>query len=122
MRIVTLPVYSKLADDQDVPPEIKTGMPTGWHLSAHQVETYQALKSGNADIVFNGAMTGDGKSLAAYLPVLVNNAHAFGMYPTIELLRDQARGFEGYCSEFQCPVTCLPLWGSEMTRLAKNRV
>ncbi len=121
MRIVTLPVYSKLADNQDVPPELKVRIPAGWHLSAHQVATYQALKSGNADVVFNVAMTGDGKSLAAYLPVLVNDTHAFGMYPTIELLRDQARGFEGYCSEFQCPVTCLPLWGSEMTRLAKKQ-
>lgn len=118
MRIITLPVYSKLADEQDVPPEIKAKMPA---LSAHQVATYQALKNSDVDVVFNVAMTGDGKSLAAYLPVLVNNAHAFGMYPTIELLRDQARGFNDYCREFQCSVSCLPLWGNEITRLAQEQ-
>jgi len=120
MRLTTLPVYSKLANDKNLPPELKVKMPLGWTPSTHQVETYRALKNGNVDVVFNTAMTGDGKSLAAYLPVLVSNAHAFGMYPTIELLRDQTRGFEGYREEFQCPVNSLPLWGSEMTRLAKK--
>lgn len=67
MRIVTLPVYSKLADNQDVPPEMQARMPAGWRLSAHQVATYQALKGGNAEVVFNVAMTGDGKSLAGHL-------------------------------------------------------
>jgi CRISPR-associated endonuclease/helicase Cas3 len=121
MHITILPAYSKLADSQDVPAEITAKLPAGWQLSAHQIATYQALKSRETNVVLNVAMTGDGKSLAAYLPVLVDNAHAFGMYPTIELLRDQARGFERYCSEFQTSVSCLPLWGSEMTKLARQQ-
>jgi hypothetical protein len=61
MRISTLPVYSKLADEQDIPPEIKAKLPAGWRLSAHQVATCQALKNSDADVVFNVAMTGDGE-------------------------------------------------------------
>lgn len=61
MKVRTLPVYSRLADQ--IPPEIV--LPQGWGgLSEHQVKTYQALKSGNYDVIFNTAMTGDGKSLA----------------------------------------------------------
>jgi CRISPR-associated endonuclease/helicase Cas3 len=73
MHISTLPVYSKLAAEQDLSPEIKAKLPTGWHLSAHQVATYQALKNSDADVVFNVTMTGDGKSLAAQLPALVED-------------------------------------------------
>jgi len=120
MWIKTLPVYSKLTDAVEVPQEVAARMPEDWQLSQHQVETYHALTEGDAEVIFNTAMTGDGKSLAAYLPVLVDDYHAFGMYPTIELSRDQARQFEGYCGNFQCSVTYLPLWGAEITRLAEK--
>jgi len=40
-------------------------------------------------MVFNTAMTGDGKSLAAYLPTLVSGRPVLAMYPTNELARDQ---------------------------------
>lgn len=121
MRITTLPVYSKLASDDAVPQHIKAKLPDGWRLSQHQVDTYTALMSGEYDVVFNTAMTGDGKSLAAYLPVLTDaQQHAFGMYPTNELLRDQGRQFDGYLRLFgrtqeQVPVDAL--WGAELTRL-----
>lgn len=120
MWVNTLPVYSKLAPESDIPAEVAERLPGGWRLSEHQVKTYQALAGGSAEVIFNTAMTGDGKSLAAYLPVLVNGCHAFGMYPTIELSRDQARQFEGYCWDFQCPTAYLPLWGAEITRLAEK--
>ncbi len=120
MHIKTLPVYSKLASKENVPGKIAARLPDGWHLSEHQVETYKALTQGASEVIFNIAMTGDGKSLAAYLPTLVDDYHAFGMYPTIELSRDQARQFEGYCNSFQCSMIHLPLWGAEITRLAKK--
>lgn len=92
MLITTLPVYSQLADEQDVPAEIKTRLPEGWRLSTHQVATYRALRS-NAEVVFNVAITGDGKSLAGQLPLLVagSSAPTMVMYPTNELIRDQMR-------------------------------
>src|SRR4029450_4727651 len=72
MHVTTLPVYSRLAADQDVSEEIQARIPTGWGLSTHQVETYRALRS-DVDIVFNTAMTGDGKSLAGQLPMLLHH-------------------------------------------------
>ena len=62
VHVTTLPVYSRLAADQDIPEEVRAQTPAGWRLSTHQVETYRALRS-DVDIVFNTAMTGDGKSL-----------------------------------------------------------
>src|SRR6266496_6748780 len=94
MRIMTLPVYSKLANAQAIPSRVAERLPEGWRLSQHQLETYEALCRDDVDVVINTAMTGDGKSLAAYLPTLVlPDHHAFGMYPTIELSRDQEQQF-----------------------------
>src|SRR5690606_29892263 len=92
MKIQTLPVYSKLADE--VPPELGMKLPKGWRLSQHQVDTYKALVDANGpEIVFNTAMTGDGKSLAGQLPALLSgwDLPLFAMYPTNELIRDQLR-------------------------------
>ncbi len=121
MWIKTLPVYSKLVDGAKVPPKIAEKLPKDWQLSEYQVKTYRALTQDDAIVIFNIAMTGDGKSLAAYLPTLVDDHHAFGMYPTIELSRDQARQFEGYCRDFRCQAACLPLWGAEITRLGEKQ-
>jgi CRISPR-associated endonuclease/helicase Cas3 len=127
MKITTLPVYSKLARDSDVKsPALLDKLlikPDGtrWQLSVHQVETYEALTSGDCDVIFNTAMTGDGKSLAAYLPALTNpRYHAFGMYPTIELSRDQGRQFQNYVEQFKQPLPYCSLWGAELTRLAEE--
>ena len=63
MQIITLPVYSKLADAAAIPAEVAQRLPEGWQLSEHQVETYRALIDPNVDVVINTAMTGDGKSI-----------------------------------------------------------
>src|SRR5690348_13200027 len=101
MQIKLLPVYSKLAKPDSIPDELTSALPQGTQLSQHQVETYKELINRNAEVVINTAMTGDGKSLAAYLPTLTGpRHHAFAMYPTIELSRDQQRQFENYTSYF----------------------
>ncbi len=41
-------------------------------------------------------MTGDGKSLAAYLPVFQQQKHVIAMYPTNELVQDQCSAFPKY--------------------------
>jgi len=93
VRVTTLPVYSRLAADQDVPEEVQARIPAGWRLSTHQVETYRALCS-DVDIIFNTAMTGDGKSLAGQLPMLLHNRPVLAMYPTNALISDQLRQTE----------------------------
>lgn len=120
MILRTLPVYSRLTDPSEVPGEVAARLPPGWRLSKHQVETYQALTGGDADVILNTAMTGDGKSLAAYLPALIDDRwHAFGMYPTIELSRDQERQFEHYVLEFKRPLPFYSLWGEKLTHFAE---
>lgn len=101
-RIKTLPVYSELAPPGAMPKEIQQRLPAEFQLSTHQLETYQASQSGEYDVVFNKAMTGDGKSLAAYLPTLIHSVPVLAMYPTNELARDQ---------EIQLP-TMKERWGS----------
>lgn len=99
MKITTLPVYSQLAAPATVPDEVRERLPAGWKLSQHQVETYQALiDPDGAEVIFNTALTGDGKSLAGQLPVLIRGGSASAlaaMYPTNELIRDQQGQLRG---------------------------
>lgn len=96
-KIVLKPVYSETVE---TPKGIE--IPDGWRLAWHQLETFKALQDPDTDVVFNTAMTGDGKSLAAYLGVLQDNkAKAIGLYPTNELARDQEAQIKGYIENFQ---------------------
>lgn len=85
-------VYSCPADN--VPDTIN--LPEEWQLSWHQLETWKALQDSTVDVVFNTAMTGDGKSLAAYLPAMTKKKYTIAMYPTNELARDQERQVRQY--------------------------
>jgi CRISPR-associated endonuclease/helicase Cas3 len=75
-----LPVYSLYHSDIQVGPT---------RLLKHQVETWEAFRDPKTDVIFNVAMTGDGKSLAAYLPAFQEERHILAMYPTNELIYDQ---------------------------------
>ncbi len=114
MKIKTLPVYSKLAED--LPPEL-AGAP--WPLSQHQVETYRALTGGEYDVIFNTAMTGDGKSLAGYLLTLLNgiNYPMFAMYPTNELGRDQEKQFTQTQQQWHTHLAAKSLNSAELDTL-----
>ncbi|MDF0551512.1 type I-D CRISPR-associated helicase Cas3' [Kamptonema sp. UHCC 0994] len=96
--ITLKPVYSRPADS--LPPGVT--LPAGWDsLSWHQVETFKALSDPTIDVVFNTAMTGDGKSLAAYLAAMTNRTDTLAAYPTNELARDQEKQVRGYKAQFQ---------------------
>jgi CRISPR-associated endonuclease/helicase Cas3 len=91
------PVYSSPADA--MPQGV--AIPQGWSLAWHQVATLEALRDPIVDVVFNTAVTGDGKSLAAYLEVLQGECSAIGLYPTNELARDQEIQTRHYIEQFQ---------------------
>lgn len=74
-------------------------LPSGWSLSFNQAATLEALD--NYDVVFNTAITGDGKSLAAYLKAMTSNTSTLAMYPTNELARDQEKQIQKYKEEFK---------------------
>jgi CRISPR-associated endonuclease/helicase Cas3 len=103
-----------------VPEGVK--LPPGWSLAWHQAETLKALRDPDVDVVFNTAMTGDGKSLAAFLEVLQGECNAIALYPTNELARDQETQTRKYIADFQPPndprVTRLS--GAELEIYAEN--
>jgi CRISPR-associated endonuclease/helicase Cas3 len=117
-KITLKPVYSCPASA--VPEGVK--LPPGWSLAWHQAETLDALRDPDVDVVFNTAMTGDGKSLAAYLEVLQGECNAIALYPTNELARDQETQTRQYIADFQPPndprVTRLS--GAELEIYAEN--
>lgn len=96
-KITLKPVYSCPASE--LPKKVQ--LPDGWSLSWHQASTLEALREPNIDVIFNTAMTGDGKSLAAYLETIVGECYAIGLYPTNELARDQETQIKGYIKQFQ---------------------
>jgi CRISPR-associated endonuclease/helicase Cas3 len=123
MHLHLLPVYSKLAELDEIPSEIAALVPPEIRLSEHQLQTYKALTKKISHVVINTAMTGDGKSLAVYLPTLTHpRRHAFAMYPTIELSRDQQRQFTHYASDFKRLMTCEAIWGARLGELARERL
>jgi CRISPR-associated endonuclease/helicase Cas3 len=89
--IALKPVYSQTVQTPE-----GVSLPDGWNLSWHQAETFRALSDPSLDVVFNIAMTGDGKSLAAYLQAMTGKTYTMAMYPTNELARDQERQVQEY--------------------------
>ncbi len=80
LRLHIHPVYS----EENLDPNNQIG---SMRLLKHQVATYEAFNDPDVDVIFNTAMTGDGKSLAAYLPVFQQHKHIIAMYPTNELVQ-----------------------------------
>ncbi|KAM3099025.1 type I-D CRISPR-associated helicase Cas3' [Phormidesmis sp. 146-35] len=91
------PVYSCPAEA--IPSQIKLPSEIP-NLSWHQIRTWELLNDPEIDIVFNTAMTGDGKSLAAYLKAMTGKNYTLAMYPTNELARDQERQVQNYKALF----------------------
>lgn len=94
IKIKVKPTYSKLADKEEVK-SLGINIPDDWNLSQHQVDTYKAFLDPEIKVIFNTAMTGDGKSLSAYLP-MINGKNPIAMYPTNELIVDQNKNLKNY--------------------------
>ncbi|MCC6975930.1 MAG: type I-D CRISPR-associated helicase Cas3' [Anaerolineae bacterium] len=69
-------------------------IPPDWRLMAHQAATVRALRMGDARIIVNEAMTGDGKSLTGQFRLRADGDSTITMYPTNELIRDQRRALD----------------------------
>jgi CRISPR-associated endonuclease/helicase Cas3 len=98
-NVILKAVYSRLARQGYFGSKIN-----GRRLSQHQARTYQLLNDQNYDVIFNSALTGDGKSLAAYLPALLDDRQTMGLYPTNELGRDQERQVNSYLKDLSLPA------------------
>ncbi|MEC4813667.1 MAG: type I-D CRISPR-associated helicase Cas3' [Scytonema sp. PMC 1069.18] len=92
-------------------------------LSSHQAKTYGEIVHGDADIICNQSATGDGKSLAGNLPGLVNpDVRIMALYPTIELVEDQAEQQNNYNRLFGLDASQRVdrLFGAELSRRVKQ--
>ena len=92
-------------------------------LSSHQAKTYGEIIHGDADIISNQAATGDGKTLGANLPGLINpDFRMMGLYPTIELVEDQAEQQNKYNELFGLDASQRVdrLFGAELSRRVKQ--
>jgi CRISPR-associated endonuclease/helicase Cas3 len=88
-------------------------------LSLHQAKTYVAVTQGDADVMFNMGVTGDGKSLAMSLPILMDSSfRMMALYPTIELVEDQTRSQREYHTKFglDADKRIDRIYGEELTR------
>ena len=115
IKLKVKPVYSRKANV--VPIKV---CPKGLHFRQHQVETYRAIQDPDIQIVFNTAMTGDGKSLAAYLPALTEGRSILAMYPTNELIKDQLRQVQGYCQWFEQEISCDKMFAEQLYELREQ--
>ncbi len=111
-QIRVLPVYSKLTQSDPI-----VGVPQEISLREHQVKTFDAIRNPDIDVVFNTAMTGDGKSLAAYLSAFTSGKSILAMYPTNELIKDQERQVQDYCKWFAQPVACDKMFSDSLFEL-----
>jgi CRISPR-associated endonuclease/helicase Cas3 len=115
-QVILKAVYSKLA-----PQDAADSFVNDRRLSQHQALTYQLLNDPNLDVVFNIALTGDGKSLSAYLPALRGDRCTMGLYPTNELSRDQEAQVDGYVEQLSLtprPQRVCRLSGEQLTEYA----
>ena len=110
--IKVLPVYSRLSKSDPI-----AGVPPEFSLREHQVKTFDAIRDPDIDVVFNTAMTGDGKSLAAYLPALTKGKSILAMYPTNELIKDQERQVQDYCQWFAQHIACDQMFSESLSEL-----
>jgi len=113
LRLHIQPVYS----EEHLDPKHLMG---SVRLLRHQVETWEAYQDPKIDIVFNTAMTGDGKSLAAYLPTFQDGKSVIAMYPTNELILDQLHALPTYEERLRIRLPHhAPMYGDEITRLMR---
>ena len=92
-------------------------------LSSHQAKTYAEVMLGDAEIIFNTSATGDGKTLGAYLPSLLDpDFRTMGLYPTIELVEDQNEQQVNYHNLFNLDAAQRVdrLYGAELSRRVKQ--
>lgn len=116
-QITLKPVYSQTVSTPE-----GVQLPPDFSLYWHQAETLKEIRNPNVDVVFNYAMTGEGKSLAGLLETFQKNYYAMGLYPTNELARDQENQIRKYIELFEIDYEprVVRLSGQELEIYAEN--
>lgn len=121
MSIRLGPVYSRLASADDLKELNIAGLPSTYKLRYHQAQTWQKFTNSDAEVIFDTALTGDGKSLAGQLPMLADSKYALLLYPTNELIKDQVKQVERYIHDFGLSSNYQTLYSEAITdEIEKN--
>jgi CRISPR-associated endonuclease/helicase Cas3 len=126
MKTLTLrlgAVYSRLAEDDDLKNLNRSKLlSTAYKLRLHQAQTWQAFNNSSADVIFDTALTGDGKSLAGQLPMLVDDKLALFLYPTNELIKDQEKQVARYFKDFGLQKIPQPMYSDKITEEVEQSI
>lgn len=97
-QIIIKETWLKLSE-QPIHPFAQTGV----QPYEHQVQTFHILADPEVEVIFNGALTGGGKSLAAFSRVLLSQPPipTLALYPTNELGRDQESQLSNYVKQLR---------------------
>lgn len=102
-------------------------------LVTHQAEVWEAICDPNISIVFDTALTGDGKTLAALLPALYEGKtldKGLFAYPTNELIRDQLKqvnkwskklNFNPYLGELNSQILAMAIEEEKLDKIETLR-
>ena len=115
VMITLLSTWSKYALKSEAVPGIR--------LATHQREVWDAICNPEIQVVFDTALTGDGKTLAGLLPA-VKERKSLGKglftYPTNELIRDQVQQFGEWSRRLNVQPTIGQLNGSQLSALIRE--
>jgi len=115
MKIKLLSTWSELSPEST---EI-----SGIKLATHQQAVWDAIQNPEFQVIFDTALTGDGKTLAGLLPA-VKERKSLGKglfaYPTNELIRDQARQLDEWSGKLNVKLTVGQLNGPQLSVLMRE--
>jgi CRISPR-associated endonuclease/helicase Cas3 len=112
LRIKLLSTWSEYDSGPEVFSNIK--------LATHQQKVWDAICDPRTQVVFDTALTGDGKTLAGLLPAVKERrllGKSLFAYPTNELIRDQARQFGAWSKKLNVTPTVGQLNGPQLSAL-----
>jgi CRISPR-associated endonuclease/helicase Cas3 len=113
--ITLLSTWSELSVEPEIAPGIR--------LAIHQRKVWDAIYDPKIQVVFDTALTGDGKTLAGLLPA-VKERKSLGKglftYPTNELIRDQARQFGEWSGKLNVKPIVGQLNGPQLSALMRE--
>lgn len=109
------PLYSRLTEPADLQSLPIEKLPPDYVLRRHQALTWQAFNDPDVDVIFDTALTGDGKSLAGQLPMLTQNKLALLLYPTNEFITDQVGAVDRFIKAFGAKRKAATMYSQEIT-------
>jgi CRISPR-associated endonuclease/helicase Cas3 len=115
LEITLLSTWSEYALEPESFPGIK--------LATHQRQVWNAIQDPEIQVVFDTALTGDGKTLAGLLPAVYEKkliGKGLFAYPTNELIRDQVRQFGVWSERLNVKPTLGQLNGPQLSALMRE--